>query len=115
MWWWYWIIFTLLFGWSWWWLWFRWPWWPWWPFPFPPLPNPPDPPPYDRGRLARIAWLPQVAAAIGGAGAWAVLGPRLAPDGGLPAVCLIAAVGATALGSLTANFAGGLSKADRAP
>jgi hypothetical protein len=51
--------------------------------------------------------LAQLAAGIGGAAGLAVLGPRLAPDGGLLAASLIAAVGATTLGSATTMFAGG--------
>jgi len=107
---WYWIIFAFLFGWSWWWwLWFwRWPWWPWWPFPFPPPRPGPDPdPPIDFLRFRSVAILAQLAAGIGGAGALALLGPRLAPDGGLLAASLLAAVGATTLGSVATMFAGG--------
>jgi hypothetical protein len=86
--------------------WPRWvPWrgWPWW-WPIPPIPDPdPGPRPEEGARpepwLERPhpePWEPIVSGilgAIGGMGAWAVLGDRFGGDGGLTSVAVIGFLG----------------------
>jgi hypothetical protein len=92
-----WLLWAILVGFNWW-------WWKFWWWPIPPIPNPPDPPPIDR--LRPLVWIAQIAGAVGGGAAWALLGSRLAPDAGLIPVTVIALVGATTLGSIAVNVVG---------